>query len=93
MKWTRSKANEFLEYSTGYIGLLHYITISHTSYSDHYWYSYSVNGEKVLSGQLDAINWDEAEKAVVIRIRNELYLKAKYWSDLLGDFDKGDERK
>lgn len=88
MKWTRAKANDLIECSTCYISLRHYISMTHTSYNNHFWYDYSVNGEKVLYGSFEAINWDEAEKAVVIRIKNELYLKAKHWNDLLENFDK-----
>ena len=88
MKWTRSKANDINEYSTGYIGLRHYISMSHTSYNTHYWWKYSVNGEQIAFGSFDAESWDEAEQIVVLRIRDKLSLQAERWNRLLGNFDK-----
>ena len=89
MKWTRSKIDENREISTGYIGLRHYISISHTSYNNHYWYTYSVNGERVLERQFEAESWDEAEQIVVLKIRKELSWRADLWSQRLENFDKG----
>ena len=89
MKWTRSKANDINEYSTGYISLRHYISMSHTSYNKHYWYAYSVNGEEVVGGQFDAECWDEAEQIVVLKIRKELSWRAELWEERLENFDKG----
>ena len=89
MKWTRSKIDENRELSTGYIGLRHYISISHTSYNKHYWYTYSVNGERVFDGQFEAECWDEAEQIVVLKIRKELSWRAQLWEERLKNFDKG----
>ncbi len=88
MKWTRSAGN-VSEYSTGYLGKLKYISMSHTIHSSHYWYTYSVNGEEILHGRFDANSWDEAEQIVVLKIRNELSHKAERWNELLCGFDKG----
>lgn len=88
MKWTRSKANDINEYSTGYIGLRHYISMSHTSYNNHYWYTYSINGERITFGSFEAKSWDEAEQIVVEKIRSELSWQAERWARLLGNFDK-----
>ena len=89
MKWTRSKIDENRELSTGYIGLRHYVSMSHTSYNNHYWYTYSVNGERVLEGQFEAESWDEAEQIVVLKIRNKISEHAKLWEERLENFDKG----
>jgi hypothetical protein len=89
MKWTRNEIDENREMSTGYIGLRHYITISHTSYNNHYWYTYSVNGERVLDGQFEAESWYEAEQIVMLKIRNKLSLQAEMWNKRLAAFDKG----
>ena len=89
MKWTRSKIDENRELSTGYIDMRHYISMSHTSYNNHYWYLYSVNGERVLNGQFEAKSWDEAEQIVVLKIRKELLWRADMWSQRLENFDKG----
>ena len=89
MKWTRSKIDENREVSTGYISMRHYISMSHTSYNNHYWYTYSVNGERVLEGQFEAESWDEAEQIVVLKIRKELSWWAKLWEERLENFDKG----
>ena len=88
MKWTRSKIDENREVSTGYIGLRHYISMSHTSYNKHYWYEYSVNGEEILGGQFDAECWDEAEQIVVLKIRNKISEQARSWEERLKNFDK-----
>lgn len=88
MKWIRSKIDENREISTGYISMQHYISMSHTSYNNHYWYTYSVNGEKVLEGRFEAASWDEAEKIVVLKIRTELSWRADIWSQRLENFDK-----
>jgi hypothetical protein len=87
MKWTRSK-DEYIEYSTGYIGLRHYISVSYTSWSKHFWYIYSVNGEEVLHGNFEADCWEEAEQIVILKIRRELSFKAERWNRLLENFDK-----
>lgn len=89
MKWTRSKVNEITECSTGYIDIRHYISMSHTSYNNHYWYVYSVNGEKILDGQFEAKSWDDAEQIVMLRIRKELSWRADLWNRRLEIFDQG----
>ena len=89
MKWTRSKIDENRELSTGYIGMRHYISMSHTSYNNHYWYTYSVNGERVVEGRFEAESWDEAEQIVVLKIRTELSWRADMWEERLENFDKG----
>ena len=86
MKWTRSKGSP-IEYSTGYVGLRNYISMSHTNYSKHYWYTYSVNGEEVLHGNFDASNWDEAERVAVQRIRADLSYRAGRLKQMLSEFN------
>lgn len=88
MKWTRSKSNDINEYSTGYIGLRHYISMSHTSYNKHYWYTYSVNGERVSSGSFEAESWDDAEHIVIMKIRMDLSWNAELWNERLANFNK-----
>lgn len=86
MKWTRSKGN-ICEYSTGYVGPGKYISMSHTTWSNHYWYAYSVNGEEILHGNFDANSWDEAEQIAVKDIRESLSRQAKHLGKLLNEFD------
>lgn len=88
MEWTRSKG-EVCEYSTGYVGLCNYISMSHTTYNNHYWYTYSVDGEEMFHGSFNAKNWDEAEQIAVDRIREELSYRAERWKKMLEDFNGG----
>ena len=87
MKWKRIKGN-VCEYSTGYVSLRRYISMSHTTHSNHYWYTYIVNGDEMFHGHFDAKNWDEAERIAVLRVRRELSEKANKWNKMLSDFDK-----
>lgn len=88
MKWARIKTNDFLEYSNVIIGTNISIAMSHTSYNNHFWYTYSVNGEDVVNGAFDAENWDEAEQIVLLKIRKELAYQAELWNERLINFDK-----
>lgn len=85
MKWTRS-GTPGLECSTGYIGLRHYICLQHIEDYEHFSYSYSENGSRVIVGYLHAHGWDEAEQLVVKKIKEELTWRAEYWSGLFNNF-------
>lgn len=89
MKWTRSK-DHIAEYSTGYIGLRHYISLVGNCKPDTtvYSYTYSVNGERVFCGHIPANNWDEAEQIVVKKINNRLRGNVVYWKEMLNNFEK-----
>lgn len=89
MEWTRSKDN-IAEYSTGYIGLRHYISMVGKCNPDPtvFSYTYSVNGEQVLCGHIKADSWDEAERIVVMRINNKLYGNVVYWKSMLNKFSE-----
>lgn len=87
MKWTRSK-DHMAEYSTGYIGLRHYISMVGNCEPDPtvFSYPYSVNGANVLCGHIYANGWDEAEQMVVKKINNRLRGNVVYWKELFNTF-------
>lgn len=89
MKWTRSK-DHIAEYSTGYIGLRHYISMVGNCEPDKtvFSYTYSVNGERVFCGHIKANSWDEAEQVVVKKIHNKLRGNVVYWKEMFNNFDK-----
>lgn len=87
MKLTRSKS-EIVEYSIGRVAFRKEISMSHTTYNNHYWYTYSVDGEELLHGTFNANNWDEAEQIAVKEITEKLSGRADRWNRLLNDFNK-----
>ena len=89
MQWTRSK-DHIAEYSTGYIGLRHYISMVGRCQPDPtvFSYTYSVNGANVLCGHIKANNWDEAERIVTLKIHKKLYGNVVFWKEMLNNFDK-----
>lgn len=89
MKWTRCK-DLHREYSTGYVGMRHYISMVGRCQPDPtvFSYTYSVNGENVLCGHINANSWDEAERIVVLKIHKRLLGNVVYWKEMLNNFDK-----
>lgn len=75
-------------YSTGYVCEHSYIEISSTRWSDHWWFTYYVNGGAVLHGSFNAQNLNEAEQIVVLKVREELAWRAERYSKMLTNFDK-----
>ena len=85
MKWTRGK-DHIQEYSNGYIGVRHYISMTHKNGDDNYHYTYT-NNSLICFGDIPAGNWDEAEQIAIKRIKEELSWRTNYWKRLLNDFN------
>lgn len=88
MKWTRSK-DHIQEYSNGYIGLRHYISMTHKADTDNYHYTYTNNGSLICFGDIKTDNWDDAEQIVIKRIKSYLFDMVKYYNQMQTDFNIG----
>ena len=88
MEWTRCK-DHIQEYSNGYIGLRHYISITHKTDTNKYHYTYTNNGSLICFGDFKTSNWDDAERIVINKIKEYLLDMVKYYNQMRLDFNAG----